>query len=336
MSTSERQGARESEHSGEQYPAFRPYRVRVLRTTRISPSFQRIIFTGDDLRYIGTDGYDQRIKVLLPLDGNRWGDPKLFDEESLSQGAWWEQWRALAPQDRNPIRTYTIRAADPVQRNLTIDFVLHDNPGPAGAFAQHAVPGDEAVIVGPDRRSKDSAIGIDFHPGYTRNMLLVGDETAVPAIGAILDGLAASGWEGKGLAVLEVPDAADTTLALPRIPGFGIDWVSRSSAEDGPSSEHGASLIARVERYAAQHADMLMDGGSHPHGRSGSEFTDINVDRDLLWEVPEEQKPRAFYAWMAGEAATMRTLRRILVRDHGVDRSNVAFMGYWRAGKSEM
>jgi NADPH-dependent ferric siderophore reductase len=32
----------------------------------------------------------------------------------------------------------------------------------------------------------------------------------------------------------------------------------------------------------------------------------------------------------------VRSLRRILVKDHGIDRSRVAFMGYWRAGKSEM
>ena len=41
------------------------------------------------------------------------------------------------------------------------------------------------------------------------------------------------------------------------------------------------------------------------------------------------------YAWIAGEAAVIRELRRYLVREVGMDRRQVAFMGYWRIGKSE-
>lgn len=41
------------------------------------------------------------------------------------------------------------------------------------------------------------------------------------------------------------------------------------------------------------------------------------------------------YAWIAGEAAIVRDLRRHLVRDLGVDRRWVAFMGYWRRGEAE-
>lgn len=319
-----------------QPPAFRPYKVRVARTERLSSSFQRIVFQGDDLQYIGTDGYDQRIKILLPLPGGKWSDPQLFDEESLAKGLWWEQWRALAVQDRNPIRTYTIRQADPVQRRLSIDFVLHDNSGPAGLFAQQAVVGDEVVIVGPDRRSDNSAIGIDFHPGRASTLLLVGDETAVPAIGGILEGLANSGWSGSGLALLEVPEQDDINIPLVKPQGFAIDWVSRSSPESGSPIVHGDSLIRRVEDYAAAHSTMFSNEGENNLALNTHAFTDINVDKELLWEVPEQPQHDGFYAWMAGEAATMRTLRKILVRDYGVNRKRVAFMGYWRAGKAEM
>ncbi|UWF78561.1 SIP domain-containing protein [Microbacterium sp. EF45047] len=41
------------------------------------------------------------------------------------------------------------------------------------------------------------------------------------------------------------------------------------------------------------------------------------------------------HAWLAGEAGTITALRRHLVRDLGVDRRSVAFMGYWRAGRAE-
>ena len=36
------------------------------------------------------------------------------------------------------------------------------------------------------------------------------------------------------------------------------------------------------------------------------------------------------------EAAVVRGLRRYLVRDVGVDRKQVAFMGYWRKGRAEL
>ncbi|WP_169797721.1 SIP domain-containing protein, partial [Microbacterium resistens] len=55
---------------------------------------------------------------------------------------------------------------------------------------------------------------------------------------------------------------------------------------------------------------------------------------DILWEVPEESAGGE-YAWLAGEAGTITALRRHLVRDLGIDRRSIAFMGYWRHGRAE-
>jgi len=41
------------------------------------------------------------------------------------------------------------------------------------------------------------------------------------------------------------------------------------------------------------------------------------------------------YAWLAGEASTVRSLRRHLVSERGIDRSAITFTGYWRRGTSE-
>jgi NADPH-dependent ferric siderophore reductase len=38
------------------------------------------------------------------------------------------------------------------------------------------------------------------------------------------------------------------------------------------------------------------------------------------------------YAWIAGEAKVVTGLRRALVKDLGIDRHQVCFMGYWRVG----
>jgi NADPH-dependent ferric siderophore reductase len=57
-------------------------------------------------------------------------------------------------------------------------------------------------------------------------------------------------------------------------------------------------------------------------------------DGDVLWDVPTEASASALYAWLAGEAGIVTALRRQLVRGLGLDRESVAFMGYWRAGRS--
>lgn len=49
-------------------------------------------------------------------------------------------------------------------------------------------------------------------------------------------------------------------------------------------------------------------------------------------EVPTDDSPYAgLYAWIAGESKVVTGLRRTLVNDLGIDRAQVAFMGYWRA-----
>ena len=68
--------------------------------------------------------------------------------------------------------------------------------------------------------------------------------------------------------------------------------------------------------------------------QANAELEDINVDEDILWETGQAQSA-LFYAWIAGEAGTVKELRRYLVGEAGVDRKQVAFMGYWRRGKSE-
>ncbi|MDT0310274.1 siderophore-interacting protein [Streptomyces sp. DSM 44917] len=41
------------------------------------------------------------------------------------------------------------------------------------------------------------------------------------------------------------------------------------------------------------------------------------------------------YAWLAGEAGTVRELRRHLTGERGLDRRRITFTGYWRRGTSE-
>src|SRR2546429_3762223 len=80
-------------------------------------------------------------------------------------------------------RTYTVRSHDPAAGELAIDFVYHGDEGLAGPWAAAARPGDTLSLAGPGGAyAPDPAA--DWH-------LLVGDESALPAIGAALEAMPA-------------------------------------------------------------------------------------------------------------------------------------------------
>jgi NADPH-dependent ferric siderophore reductase len=297
-------------------PGYRPYPVSVRRAVRLTPYLTRVTFTGDELVHFGTAGLDQRIKIVLPLADGSFSDLGQHD----GAGDWYDRWRALPDAARNPFRTYTVRRVAPQLRELDVDFVVHHDAGPAGAWAEAAAEGDRVLVVGPDERSPHSRIGIDWHPGSARRVLLVGDETAAPAITSILETL------DPGIvadAFIEVPTPDAVPLARD-VPGHRLAWLDRGARS------HGTRLVEAVADWAADSAELLRRAAAPRR----QELEDVDVDSELLWDVPEGPEGE-FYAWIAGEAATVKALRRMLVTGHGVDRSRVAFMGYWRLGRAE-
>ncbi|WP_412543270.1 siderophore-interacting protein [Longispora sp. K20-0274] len=288
---------------------WRFFPARVARVRRLSPSFVRLTFAGADLRHFADNGYDQRIKLIVPLPGS--------GVAHMPTGAdWHAQWRALPDGRRNPVRTYTVRSVRTGDSEVDVDMVLHgDGGGPAGRFAADARAGDQVLLLGPDARFDGPHGGREFQP-TADTVLLAGDETAVPAVAAILERLPA---HLTGEAVLEVPHAADV-LDLAAPPGIRVSWRAR---EDAPP---GTGLLPAVRGAAAR---LLPPA-------PGVAVADVDVDREILWEVPQEPAPSAdLYAWIAGEAAVVRALRRHLVAERGLDRRAVAFMGYWRLGRAE-
>lgn len=301
-------------------PAYRPYLARVSAVHRLTPHFVRVSLTGPDFDVFGTAGLDQRVKLILPRPDGTISDFGQADTAVVDDGTWYERWRGLPDDLRNPLRTYTVRRIDADARILDIDFVLHHDAGPAGAWAETASVGQEIIVVGPDERSEQSRIGLDWHPGTARRVLLAGDETAAPAIASILESLDDS-WQVDAL--IEVPTDADR-LPVAASARARITWLTRDAAP------HGRTLTDAVRRWTAVHRDVL--------GRAAAPrvqtLADLDVDRDLLWDSPDDGDGE-FYAWIAGEAATVKGLRRHLVQERGVDRRRVAFMGYWRLGQSE-
>ena len=330
--------------------------VAVARVEDLSPSYRRVTFCGESLRRFGVDGptLDLRIKVMIPstgADGRRlplpaFGGPvrpagpdSLVKQETMAGtdtavelgGGWYQQWLAMDPARRGSMRTYTVRAFRPAEGGrgpeLDVDFVLHfdadGNGGPASCWAAAAVPGDEVTIIGPNAAAANCATaknygGIEWRPGLASHVLLAGDETAVPAIAAILESLPA---HMTGHAVLEVPEPADFQ-DIRSAADVQISWLARGGRPHG-------ELLDEAVRAAV----VVPGAGLAP--ATGEDPEEVDIDQVILWETTAGST-RPFYAWIAGEAGVIRGLRRYLVRDVGVDRKQVAFMGYWRAGKAEL
>ncbi|MEV0157420.1 siderophore-interacting protein [Micromonospora sp. NPDC050686] len=292
---------------------WRLFTVEVRAVRRLSPSFTRVTFTGPDLDRFADNGYDQRIKLVLPLPGER--------TVRMPAGPdWYARWRALPEHRRNPVRTYTVRAVRPHLAEVVVDLVRHGDGGPATRWARRARPGDQIAIVGPDGGYHGEHGGVEFRPPPTGQLLLAGDETAVPAIAAILERLP---LDARGRVLLEVPHA-DDALPLAAPPGVVLTWLPRGG------EGHGSRLVPALAAAAGE----LLDGATRVPTPPAADI-DVDVDVDVLWEVPAEVAPTPLYAWLAGEAGVIRALRRHLVGERGLDRRAVAFMGYWRLGRAD-
>lgn len=181
---------------------YRVFSVRVAAVVSLTPAFVRVTLSGDDLGQFSSVGLDQRIKVVLPIPGHGFTD--------LPDGAdWYGAWRALPDDTRNPLRTYTVRSFRPDAHELDIDFVAHGDTGPASRWVASCAVGDELRIVGPAVPSSPAELpsgAAEFAPGAANRILLAGDETAAPAICAILEALDVT---TVGHVFIEVPTDAD-------------------------------------------------------------------------------------------------------------------------------
>ncbi|HEX2074391.1 MAG TPA: siderophore-interacting protein [Geodermatophilus sp.] len=298
-------------------PEWRFFRAAVAGVRRLGPHAVRLTLAGEDLAGFGVGGDDQRIKLVLARDADSTGDG--LERLLHAAGHWYAAYCDL-PDDRRPhLRTYTVRAARPERAELDVDVVLHGlddgHAGPASRWAARAEPGDPVVLLGPDRPGRGQAWGCEWAPPPTaRTLLLAGDETAVPAVGAILEALAPG---PRVTALLEVPTPADVQeIALPA--GVSLRWLPRNGRA------HGELLVPAVHAALCELGIASATPGRDPE--------DVDVDGAVLWDVPAGDPTAGCYAWLAGEAGMVTLLRRRLVRDLGVPRGAVAFMGYWRRG----
>lgn len=296
--------------------------VEVVSIDRLSPNFVRVGFGGAGLADFGVDGerYDQRIKLVFP-------DPVTGGVSSVADAdeSWMTTWLDQPTEERGHMRTYTIRdvRGSGVDTVLVVDIVLHlegDQVGPGSTWAAGATLGDRLVMIAP--RAGFPFGGIEFTPAPGADVLMVADETAVPAVCTVLEQLPAS---ATGAVFMEVPTAADV-LEVRGPAGISVTWLPREEAPLGQRLHDAVVAHLGIPGAAVEVAPDEVDPDLWETPFYSSSGEEIAAARAVGHEFD------GLYAWIAGESKVVTGLRRHLVNELHIDRSQVAFMGYWRRG----
>ncbi|SEL85940.1 NADPH-dependent ferric siderophore reductase, contains FAD-binding and SIP domains [Variovorax sp. YR750] len=185
-------------------------RLSVKTVQRVTPHLIRVTLTGDDLAGFTSLGFDDHAKIFFPDAAG-----KLTLPTAGPDGPVW-------PDGRPTMRDYTPRRYDAAAGTLEIDFALHE-AGPATQWAEQAKPGDILGVGGP-RGSFIVPTEFDWH-------LLIGDDTALPAISRRLAELPA----GTRVVVLAEVDSEADELPFDTKAELTLKWVHRRGAEPGLS-----------------------------------------------------------------------------------------------------
>ncbi|MEH1163902.1 siderophore-interacting protein [Micromonospora sp. CPCC 205539] len=205
----------------------RPMFAEVVANRPLTPHLRRITLTGEELDRFAYEGPDQLARIFLaPAPG---AELHLPHSEQ-----WWPAVQAMPDEVRPIVRNYTVRRLDAARRELDIDFVLHGDGGPASAWAYTAAPGDRIGVLSD---------GAEYAPPVDTDwQLLVGDETAMPAITAAVEALPP---DARAIVLLEV-GSAEHEIEVRTPVGVTLTWLHRDGAPAG-----GSDVVIRTLRELA-------------------------------------------------------------------------------------
>lgn len=292
-------------------PAYRLFDVRVRQKVALSPSLLRITFHGEEVSRMRLDGADQRIRIFFPdAFGRAPALPHVTD--------WLQVWRDLPASERPPQRTFTLRALRREAGEFDVDFFAPCEFGPATTWARLAAREEGLQVAAPDGAFDGDCQGHEWRPPATpERLLLVADQTALPAVAAILEDLAAQQDLPPPTEVfVEMADMSDR-IDLPAWCGLRVIWLARKGAPCG---------VRLIE--AAHRAELPPSACGAPEP-----MPDIDADATLLWDRASPREA-GFYAWIAGEAGVVKEIRRVLVSERGLQRVALTATGYWRLGRT--
>lgn len=189
-------------------------RTTVSHVETIAPKMKRVTVQSDELRGFTSLGFDDHVKLIFPK-----ADGQLNLAPPGTEGA-----------SERVMRDFTPRRFNAEAGELTIDFVIHD-AGPATTWAVNAKVGSVLGVGGPRGSAIISTDGIGLH-------LLIGDETAVPAIARRLEELPAN---TSAMVVVEVEPGFE--LPLSSRANLQVVWVPRTD----PNAMTGEHLLGKLD-----------------------------------------------------------------------------------------
>ncbi|MER5696628.1 siderophore-interacting protein [Streptomyces mirabilis] len=209
--------------------------------------------------------------------------------------SWWQGWRELPDAERAVMRSYTLRALRRDVRGRTSEIDVD--------FVLHGVEPDAEVPAGPASQWASCAAAGD-------RVVLLG-----PAV--------------EDNRAIRFRPPADTDLV--------VLWADETALPAASAILESLPADTRVRAWLeVQHAEDVQD-------------LLVTAEAEITWLVRDDGAPMAVdavrasrlprtgspYAWIAGESGCVKEMRRHLVRERGIDRRRVTFVGYWRRGLTE-
>ena len=180
---------------------YQQWPMTVVAVRDVAPHLRRVTFGAPEFADFALQAPDESFGLMMPLAGREFVMPEAgrLNARSAIQ--------AMPVEQRPELRWYSVRALRPEAAEMDADLVLHGDAGPGSAWAERARPGETVGFRTGTFEYRAAA------PGETQ--LLVADETAAPALAAIVESQAESGSSLR--VVVEAPD--DSYLALGDLPG---------------------------------------------------------------------------------------------------------------------
>ncbi|MFI6852756.1 siderophore-interacting protein [Streptomyces sp. NPDC050416] len=208
---------------------------------------------------------------------------------------WWQGWRELPDGIRAVMRSYTLRELRRDPDEIDIDFALH------------GVEPGASVQAGPASRWAAGAAAGD-------RVLLLGP--------AVADNRA-----------IRFRPPEDTDLVVV----WGDETAVPAASAIVESLPAGTRARVWLEvPHAGDIQDLVTEADAEitwlVREEAGREDSSMALDALREAQLPPAERP---YVWIAGESGCVKELRRHFVRERGIDRRRVTFVGYWRRGVSE-
>ena len=242
----------------------------------ITPALVRVVLGGPGLAGFETpDATDTYVNVAIPPAGAPYD--AVFSPAEVREVHAKEHWPAR--------RRYTVRSWDPTAGRLALDFVVHGDHGVGGPWAATAQPGDVLVFEGPGSGYRPDP-DADWH-------LLVGDESALPAIAVALEAMPA----GRRAVVRLVCDGPEHEVPLPSPGEVDLVWLHRTGAED--DVDLLADAVADVEFPAGRVHAFVHGEADEIRGIRRHLLSDRGLDRASMSCSPYWRRTMTDEAWRA-------------------------------------